>query len=193
MSERVSWHCVRIPLDPVATPRPRASLIPLRTLDQIKRAVASAVKMREVMGLFSSRVYTPEKAGGGVGIANFKRVAARCMSEARPPWDPDTAAVELLILAAWELPPSLHRKREPVAARWQTSRGSGDWDNVGKPISDVATEIGWWRDDCQVVRCTVERVRREQGAPGFVAVAARELREFETSHPLAPALMGVRR
>ena len=46
---------------------------------------------------------------------------------------------------------------------WPVTRFSGDWDHLGRAVSDALSEAGVWRDDSLVVEGTVRKVYPGEG------------------------------
>jgi Holliday junction resolvase RusA-like endonuclease len=88
--------------------------------------------------------------------------------------------VELEIRVFLPRPEKYRRAKDPDGPMRCGSRG--DWDNYGKAIGDVLTQLGFWRDDNQVWRGVVEKYYAPKlGKPG----AEVTLRWEEM--PIAPA------
>lgn len=60
--------------------------------------------------------------------------------------------------------------------RWPITRSSGDWDHLGRAISDALTGVVW-RDDSQIVEGRVRKVYIDH--PGALAVAGAVIRVWE--------------
>ena len=88
------------------------------------------------------RFYKPTK----VKQARETLIANLRIFKPRVPMD---GAIELHVV--WLFPKGRHRHLE-----WKTTKP--DTDNLQKMLKDCMTETGYWNDDAQVVRETVEKV-----------------------------------
>lgn len=161
-------------------PRPRATLMPVAKAPVILAAAHRAQKIRDLMGLFRPQIYS---AASNAPIGRWKKRAAGVLIRARQdagyPPRPIFAKgepLEVLVLVVGELPVSKHRKTIPPPRAWQTSLRAGDFDNIAKPICDVATGI-LWVDDSQIARATVEKIVGAQGEEPRLEMIVRPLRD----------------
>jgi len=97
-------------------------------------------------------VYKPE---------NVKRAKREITKHLRPfiPKEPMEGAVALK--AVWYFPKGKSHK----ADEWRVTKP--DTDNLEKMLKDCMTELGFWNDDSQVVRETVEKVWTEEDKSGI--------------------------
>jgi hypothetical protein len=137
-----------------------------------------ARNLRQLYALFRAQVYS---GGHGSKIEKWKRDAAVELEIAKRqagyygrPLLPKGEALDVLILQVSPLAQSKHRVRKPPGRQWQTARAAGDWENVGKPVCDAATDI-LWHDDSQIARGMVEQVVGAQGEPARLEIIARPL------------------
>lgn len=160
---------------PKAAPRPRARIIPAVPLGVALGRLRRAESFRDILSIVRPHIYTPTPAGvWGAGAKRALLEARRVQCRAQPIVYGMNDPIEVFLLVVFELPKTKRRKREPPLRAWQTSRGSGDFDNLAKPICDAATGI-LWPDDCQVVRATVEKVVGSQDEPPRIELLARRL------------------
>jgi Holliday junction resolvase RusA-like endonuclease len=81
------------------------------------------------------------------------------------PSSPLLCPVEVSIRFRLPRPKSLCRRKDPDGELLALCKP--DLDNAAKAVLDCLTQIGWWRDDAQVVRLIVEKVyHAKDGRPG---------------------------
>lgn len=168
---------VVIPGEPFASPRPRATLMPLVSTGEALARARSARSLRDLMALFRPRLYVKQDrkwdARVGLELLRARRVvygAAPIAGVGQP--------IEVFLLFVFGLAKSHHRKRSPPPRSWHCQGGGrgggGDFDNLAKPICDAASGV-LWPDDCQVARATIEKVIGAQGEEPRIELLARRL------------------
>lgn len=113
-----------------------------------------------------ARVYDPGTAEG------WKAAVALA---ARPflPTEPLAGPVALELDFLMPRPKRLSRRCDDPGELWHTSKP--DLDNIEKAVLDALTQIGLWRDDCQVVAVSkTKRYHALNGRPG-ARVTVREV------------------
>lgn len=80
--------------------------------------------------------------------------------------------IEVLILCVYPITKARMMRRTLRPRDWHTKRG--DWDNLGKPICDVANGI-LWHDDAQIARGMVEKIVAAQEEPPRTEFFARAM------------------
>lgn len=101
---------------------------------------------------------------------NVKKAQAEIIKHLRPfkPKEPIEGAIELKV--KWLFPKGkLHE-----AGEWRVTKP--DTDNLEKMIKDCMTELGFWNDDAQVVRETVEK--RWVDEPSGISIEINQLGKF---------------
>lgn len=86
--------------------------------------------------------YQPEK------LKEAKRILALHLRPFKPK-EPLDGALELHV--SWMFPKGRHKHKE-----WRTTKP--DTDNLQKMLKDVMTDLGFWKDDAQVVKEVVEKL-----------------------------------
>lgn len=119
--------------DPKAQPRPRAYAA-------------------KIGGRTTARVYNPDSADA------WKAQIAHTIGRAEQPiLGPVAVRIDLLF-------PRPQRLRTRTTIGVMTRHTSKpDTDNAAKPILDVLTELGWWRDDSQVAEILVSKWYAAEG------------------------------
>lgn len=102
--------------------------------------------------------YTPAET---VSYENWVKL---CFNENRPPgWQPYEGAVNMQIAAYLPIPKSESKKNREKMLTGEIrpiKKRPGDWDNLGKSISDALNQIAY-RDDSQIVECRVSKIYGE--------------------------------
>jgi hypothetical protein len=161
-------------------PRPRATLVPTARWPELIARARRATAMKHLAALFRPSVYSAPRDHP---VTIWKRRARVMLLDARyqagfdGPLVKKGQPLEVLILRVRELAKSHHRKTSTIPRSWDTASGSGDWDNVGKPVCDAANGI-LWHDDCEIARAIVEEIVGAQGEPARLEIIARPLREI---------------
>ena len=95
-----------------------------------------------------ARMYTPKRSDSWCGQA-VETLAGR--------WSggPCDRSVKVLVLAVFQRPKRLDRKRDPGGRIPHASKPDGD--NVLKAVLDALVKAGVLRDDCQAQSCTIEK------------------------------------
>ena len=177
----LNWIHVVIPGSAPPAPRPRATLIPTMRTQQLLNRARTARTARDLMDLFRPQIYSAAK---GSDVEIWKRQAGWELKAAKSRLGYaigsmiglSTQPIEVWILVVCKLPKSRHRKTLEVPRAWQMSRSGGDFDNLAKPVCDVATGI-LWDDDCQIVRATVEKIVAAQGEEPRLEIIARPVQD----------------
>jgi Holliday junction resolvase RusA-like endonuclease len=99
--------------------------------------------------------------------------------------EPIEGPVALKITSYFNRPASMNRKRSPNIRTWDT-RKKGDWDNVGKTISDSLNGRAY-QDDTQVVCGTSIKVICDEKEEPWTEVIIREVPPMPESMLLAPS------
>lgn len=160
---------VVIPGNPVPGLRPRAKVTPRLPELQLLARARQARKLRDLLPLFTPGVYHPtsERMREWQRRASWELERARRAAEAVG-WSIDPGEpISVRILCVFELPKGRRRVRMPPERSWAMAGApghQGDWDNLGKPVCDVASGI-LWPDDAQIVRAMVEKVVGAQDEP----------------------------
>lgn len=161
-------------------PRPRATLVPTGKWPELIARARRARKMKDLAALFRPSIYSAPRDHP---VTAWKKAAREQLKTARnlagfnEPLVQKGQPIEVLILRVRELAKTHHRKTRTIPRSWDTASGSGDWDNVGKPVCDAANGI-LWHDDCEIARATVEEIVGAQGEPARLEIIARPLREI---------------
>lgn len=110
-----------------------------------------------------ARLYTPAKTRKYEALVSATATAAM-VSQRRQRLD---GPLKVTIVAAFTLPKSKERKRQPVQGSWHV--GKPDADNVAKAVLD-AIEGVVFAEDAAVCELVVTKRTAAQGVPGSVAV-----------------------
>ena len=107
-----------------------------------------------------ARIYDSGTAEGWKG--QIALAARRSLPEL-----PYTEPICMRIIFNMPRPQRLMRRRDPAGPVPHT--GSPDIDNLLKAVMDAFTQIGFWRDDTQVIDCAVtKQYHAKDGQPGAV-------------------------
>lgn len=123
------------------------------------RATAQMQKVAMVNG--KPRFYKPKK------VKYAKDTLMKHLRPFKPPC-PLEGPVELIV--TWLFPKGKHKHYE-----WKVTRP--DTDNLEKMLKDSMTELGFWKDDAQVVSEYVEKVWSKE--PCGIAIEINELTKFK--------------
>lgn len=105
------------------------------------------------------RMFTPPKTAQWEGVA----MTIMKQSFGGPPLD---EPLELHVVAVADRPQRLLRARDSSERMWRTAKPEGD--NVLKCVGDALTKAGVIRDDCLIVRWSVESVYAARGEAASV-------------------------
>ncbi len=158
-------------------PRPRATMVPTGKWPELVVRARRARSMKDLASLFRTQIYS---APSSHPVTLWKKLARAQLKAARleagfeAPIVQAGQPIEVMILRVRELAKSHHRKTTTIPRSWDTGGGSGDWDNVGKPVCDAANGVLWY-DDCQIARGIVEEIVGAQGEPARLEIIARPL------------------
>jgi Holliday junction resolvase RusA-like endonuclease len=135
-----------------------------------------------------SRVYAdPTSQKWKAYAQNVIQIALREAEMVSPLFGVDDA-VRVSILAVFECPRSLHRKRRPRLRQWKTSGFQRqDVDNVAKAVLDAANGV-LWVDDRQVVQLQISKLIGAQGEPPAVYLRAGPASEHPPGAQKEPTL-----
>lgn len=114
----------------------------------------------------SARMYDPGTADGW---------KARVALAAQPhcPATPVEGPVRLVLLLFLPRPKNRCRKSDPPGPIWCITKP--DAENAAKPVMDCLTNIGWWRDDSQVVELIVTKQYHAIGGRPGALITIEEL------------------
>ncbi len=160
-------------------PRPRATLVPTGNWHELVARARRAGAMKDLAGLFRAQIYSAPRDHA---VTIWKREAKPRLLAAREfygfsgPLVAKAQPLEVMILRVRALAKTHHRKTRTIPRSWDTG-STGDWENIAKPICDVANGI-LWHDDCQITRGTVETIVGAQGEPDRLELIARPLRDI---------------
>lgn len=150
-------------------------MAPMASLDGMKAMTRRATEMKHLFKMWALGV-TP---GDSAKLKQWKKRCEHIFREHsrdvlnRRPMAPKGHPIEVYILCVY---PMVKKplKTSSRPREWHTKRG--DWDNLGKPICDVATGL-LWHDDAQVPRGMVEKIIASQGEPPRTEFFARPMLE----------------